>query len=187
VSLFEESSLPSGLAHREEFIDREEEEALISDIGKLDLREAKYKEFTARRRVASFGSGFDYDANELVPAPALAPFLLALRGKVADWAGVAPEAFGYALVSEYRPGTPLGWHRDVPQFEKVAGISLGSACRMRFRPYPPKKGDRVLALELAPRSAYILQDDVRWKWQHSVAPTPGLRYSITFRTRAVKA
>jgi hypothetical protein len=29
----------------------------------------------------------------------------------------------------------------------------------------------------------VLRDDVRWKWQHSIAPTRELRYSITFRTR----
>jgi alkylated DNA repair dioxygenase AlkB len=185
-SLFEEAALPSGLVLREAFITRDEEAALLEGIGTLDLREAQYKEFTARRRVASFGSGYDFDANELVPAPNIAPFLLALRDKVAAWVGVAPGDFGYALVSEYRPGTPLGWHRDVPQFEKVAGVSLGTAARMRFRPYPPRKGDAILALELQPRSAYILQDDVRWKWQHSVPPTPGLRYSITFRTRAAR-
>jgi alkylated DNA repair dioxygenase AlkB len=171
---------------RDGFITREEEAQLLESIRALDLREAQYKEYTARRRVASFGSGFDYDANELVPAPSLAPFLLPLRDRIAAWAGVAAEDFGYALVSEYRPGTPLGWHRDVPQFEKIAGVSLGTAGRMRFRPYPPRKGDEILALELVPRSAYILSDDVRWKWQHSIAPTPGLRHSITFRTRVAR-
>jgi len=47
----------------------------------------------------------------------------------------------------------------------------------------PKKAD-VLSLELAPRSAYVLRAEARWGWQHSVAPTPALRYSITFRTRS---
>ena len=45
-----------------------------------------------------------------------------------------------------------------------------------------KRAD-VLSLELAPRSAYLLRAEARWGWQHSVAPTPALRYSITFRTR----
>ena len=186
AALFEEATLPSGFVLRDAFLAREEEEALLEAIRTLELQEARYKEYTARRRVASFGSGFDYDANELTPAPAIAPFLLSLRDKVAAWVGVDAEAFGYALVSEYRPGTALGWHRDVPQFEKIAGVSLGTAGRMRFRPYPPRKGDPTFALDLAPRSAYVLQDEVRWEWQHSIAPTPGLRYSITFRTRAVR-
>lgn len=183
----EESALPSGLVHRENFLDAAEERALVEAIATLGLREAKYKEFTAHRRVASFGAGYDYDANELTPAPVMAPFLLPLREKVARWSGTRAEDFGYALVSEYRPGTQLGWHRDVPQFEKVVGVSLGGHAVMRFRPFPPRKGARILTLELAPRSAYILQDDARWKWQHGIAPTPQLRYSITFRTRRKEA
>ena len=55
---------------------------------------------------------------------------------------------------------------------------------MRFRRYPPSPGGAIHTLQLAPRSAYILRGEARWGWQHSVAPTPGLRYSITFRTRA---
>ena len=47
----------------------------------------------------------------------------------------------------------------------------------------PKKAD-VIHLLLTPRSAYVLRGVARWGWQHSVAPTPALRYSITFRTRA---
>ena len=45
------------------------------------------------------------------------------------------DAFAMALINEYRPGTPIGWHRDAPQYDIVAGISLLSACRMKFRPY----------------------------------------------------
>ena len=177
------SALPSGLAYVPDFVTEAEEAALLEGIAALELREAQYKEYTARRRVASFGAGYDFDANELTPAPTLAPFLLPLRMKVAAWLGVAAEDFGYALVSEYRPGTQLGWHRDVPQFEMVAGVSLASACTMRFRRFPPGKGAPILTLDLAPRSAYVLRAEARWGWQHSIAPTPLLRYSITFRTR----
>jgi len=89
-----------------------------------------------------------------------------------------------AVVAEYRPGTQLGWHRDVPQFGVVAGVSLGSPARMRLRPWPhaTHTQTRALVLELAPRSAYVIRDDARWKWQHAISPTKGLRYSITFRT-----
>lgn len=183
----EQSELPSGLVYRPEFLTREEESQAIEAIAGLALEEAVYKSYTARRRIASFGAGYDFDANQLTPAPEMAPFLLPLRDKVARWAGLPAQAFGEALVSEYRPGTQLGWHRDVPQFEVIAGISLAAACRMRFRPYPPKRGDAALSLELAPRSAYLIQGEARWSWQHSIPPTPQLRYSITFRTRKGKA
>jgi hypothetical protein len=29
----------------------------------------------------------------------------------------------------------------------------------------------------------VLRDEIRGRWQHSVAPAKELRYSITFRTR----
>jgi hypothetical protein len=40
----------------------------------------------------------------------------------------------------------------------------------------------VFALELEPRSAYILRDEARWGWQHSIPPPKELRYSVTLRT-----
>lgn len=89
-----------------------------------------------------------------------------------------------ALVAEYRPGTPLGWHRDVPDFEDIVGISLANEAVLRFRPYPPdapKKKD-IVRVTVAPRSIYLLRGPARWQWQHSVAATKLLRYSITLRT-----
>lgn len=177
------AGMPDGLSYAPDFLSAGEERALLEGIATLDLREARYKEFTARRRVASFGAGYDFDANELTPAPVLAPFLLPLREKLGAWARVPAQEFGYALVAEYRAGTQLGWHRDVPQFEVVAGVSLGSAATMRFRRFPPRKAGAVHTLELAPRSAYVLRGEARWGWQHAIAATPALRFSITFRTR----
>ena len=177
------SELPSGLVYQPAFLSPAEEASLLEGVGNLDLREARYKEYTAKRRVASFGAGYDFDANELTPAPVMAPFLLPLRARVAEWSAIPEEDLGYAMVAEYRPGTQLGWHRDVPQFETVAGISLAGSATMRFRRFPPRTGARILTLHLEPRSAYILRNEARWGWQHSIAPTPTLRYSITFRTR----
>ena len=151
----------------------------------MPLAEARYKHYTAKRRTVSYGFDYDFSYNAIHPAAPIADFLQPLRARAADWLGVPSENVKHALVAEYRPGTALGWHRDVPDFDLVCGVSLGTACRMRFRPYPPR-GNRkeILALELAPRSAYILRGDARWRWQHSIAPTRALRYSITFRTLA---
>ena len=177
-------ALPPGWDYRLDFIDADEERALLELIAALPLHEARYKGYTARRRVAHFGTSYDYDDNRLLPAAPLPAGLEPLRAKAAAWLGVPADALVSALVAEYRPGVALGWHRDVPDFESVVGISLAGSARMRFRRYPPvqpKKAD-VLSLELAPRSAYQLRAEARWGWQHSVAPTPALRYSITFRT-----
>lgn len=181
----EAPSLPAGWTYRPAFLDVDEEAALLAVIAGLPLHEANYKGYTARRRVAHFGTAYDYADQRLLPGPPLPASLVPLQARAAALAGLAPESLGSALVAEYRPGVPLGWHRDVPDFETVVGLSLGDAGRMRFRRYPPvqpKKAD-VLSLELAPRSAYVLRAEARWGWQHSIAPTPGLRYSITFRER----
>ncbi len=182
------SSLPAGWDYRDDFIDADGEAALIEVIAALPLHEARYKGYTARRRVVHFGFAYDYDDNRLLPSPPLPPSLQPLRAKAAALIGEPADALVNALVAEYRPGVPLGWHRDVPDYETVVGISLAGTARMRFRRYPPvapKKAD-VLSLELAPRSAYVLRAEARWGWQHSVAPTPALRYSITFRTASLR-
>jgi alkylated DNA repair dioxygenase AlkB len=175
--------MPAGLLYERDFITAAEEQALLEEIGRLPLQAAKYKAYSARRRIAVFGSAYDFETYELGPAPPIPPFLHPLRKKASSLVSVPEESFPHALINEYRPGTPLGWHRDVPEFELVVGVSLAGPCRMRFRPYPPRKGAKVFLLDLEPRSVYVLRDEIRWRWQHSVAPTKALRYSITFRTR----
>src|SRR5688572_23344091 len=175
--------MPGGLLYERDFISAQQEAALLEEIGRLPLQEAKYKAYTARRRIAVFGSAYDFETYQLGPAPPLPAFLHPLRSRAASLVAVPEDAFPHALINEYRPGTPLGWHRDVPEFELVVGVSLAGACRMRFRPYPAQKGAKVFMLDLEPRSVYVLRDEIRWRWQHSVAPTRELRYSITFRTR----
>jgi alkylated DNA repair dioxygenase AlkB len=172
------------------FLSAEEERALIESIRKLPLQEARYKDYTAKRRTMHYGSDYDFSSNVRGAAPDAPEFLLPLQARTAAWLRVPAANLKLVLISEYRPGTALGWHRDVPDFALVCGISLGGACRMRFRPafhssYAPRKNRKeILSLELAPRSAYVLRDDARWRWQHSIPATKVLRYSITFRTLA---
>jgi alkylated DNA repair dioxygenase AlkB len=178
--------LPDGLRYRPAFLAPAEEDSLLADVRALPLARARYRSFTARRRILSFGAGYDFDANELLPAPPLPPRLHPLRARVADLAGVPAEDFAQCTVAEYAAGTQLGWHRDVPHFGVVAGVSLGASARMRLRPYPHARrpAPRPLVLVLEPRSAYVLRDAARWRWQHAISPTKALRYSITFRTFA---
>lgn len=62
----------------------------------------------------------------------------------------------------------------------MVGLSLGSACLMRFQRGTAEKR-RVYEVELALRSAYVLCGAARSNWQHSIPPVPELRYSVTFR------
>jgi alkylated DNA repair dioxygenase AlkB len=95
-----------------------------------------------------------------------------------------------ALINEYPPGAPIGWHRDAPQYGVVTGVSLLASCRMKLRRYvspsahmqgaPPRKTTHEI--ELAPRSAYVMSGSARHDYEHSIPPVERLRYSITFRT-----
>jgi len=177
--------LPPGLVYEAGFLSRDEEAGLVDLLRSLPFTAARYKGYTARRRVVSYGGSFDYDANRLLPAQPLIDALHPLRDRAAHWAGIAPTALVHALVAEYAPGTPLGWHRDVPDFEDVIGVSLGNPAELRFRPYPsvaPKRAD-IVRLQVEPRSIYLMRGAARWGWQHSVPPVEALRWSITFRTR----
>jgi alkylated DNA repair dioxygenase AlkB len=177
-----------GFRYQTNFLSAEEELALVQIICSLDLKEAQYRQWRANRRTVSYGGRYDFSAHELTPAEPAPEFLFALRARIAAWSGIGELQYNHAIIAEYRTGTQLGWHRDVPYFESVIGVSLMGAARMRFRPYPPRVGARraAFAIDLAPRSIYTLQAAARWDWQHAVSPTKALRYSITFRTLAAR-
>jgi alkylated DNA repair dioxygenase AlkB len=175
--------LPPGMRYAQDFLTAAEEAALVAHFAGLDFHHAEYLQYTARRRIVSYGGRYDFSQRELRAAEAIPDWLLPLRDRAAAWAGLEGPQVRHALIAEYAPGTPLGWHRDVPDFEAIVGVSLGSRARMRFRRYPPRKPGRSESrLELAPRSIYTLQGESRWGWQHAVSPTKELRWSITFRT-----
>ncbi len=181
------TTLPEGFAYQPEFLSVQEEALLLEALGALPFEHAQYHEWQARRRVVSFGGRYDYTQQALNDAPPMASFLHSLRDRIGAWAGIDPDGIHHAMIAEYRPDTPLGWHRDVPDFEEIMGVSLLSFARMRLRPYPPKPGQRAVhAVDLAPRSAYVIRGPARWAWQHAISPTKSLRYSITFRTRRVR-
>lgn len=184
ADMFAAPTLPPGMQYRREFISVAEEADLIERIRELPLAEAKYHQYTARRRTMSFGASYDFSKQRASPAPELPPCFHWLRARAAEWAGLDPNELVQTLIAEYRVGTPLGWHRDVPDYEVIVGVSLAGVARLRMRPYPwsPERKREIIAIELEPRSAYILRAAARWGWQHQVPPTKALRYSITFRS-----
>jgi alkylated DNA repair dioxygenase AlkB len=186
--LFADAALPGGMEYRSDFISTTEEAELLRRIAELPLTPSTYRQYTARRRTINFGASYDFTHHQATPAPPLPSSFHWLRDRAARWAGLEPAAFIQALIAEYQVGTPLGWHRDVPDYEVIVGISLAGHARLRMRPYPwsPERKREIIALELEPRSAYILRGQARWDWQHQVPPTKTLRYSITFRSARVR-
>lgn len=178
---------PEGFGFQPDFLSAEQERGLLESVRSLPFKEAEYREWKARRRIVSYGGRYDFTLRALDPAPPIPEFLLPLREWIGSWAGIPPASIQHAVIAEYRPGTQLGWHRDVPDFERILGVSLGGRARMRLRPYPPKLGMKSRVIELAPRSAYSFSGSARWDWQHAISPTKELRYSITFRTLRPKS
>lgn len=179
------SDVPAGFHYRGDFIAADEEAALAAAIADVEFSAFEMRGVVARRRVAFFGAS--YDAGD-APARPIPAFLIPLRDRIAEWAGVDGEAFAMALINEYRPGAPIGWHRDASQYDIVAGVSLLASCRMKFRPYVPPKaaaGSRRTAtheLTLERRSAYLMTGESRSGYEHHIPAVSSLRYSITFRT-----
>lgn len=175
--------LPEGMRYQPDFLSAQEEAVLLEHLSRLEFRRMVYKEYEALRRVVSFASRYDFSAGRLEASEPMPHWLEPLCSAAARWAGLPPADFTQALAAEYPPGTPLGWHRDVPDFEHIVGVSLLGEAVMRFRPFPHQPGRRGdLRLPLAPRSIYLLSGPARWGLQHSVMPTETLRYSITLRT-----
>jgi alkylated DNA repair dioxygenase AlkB len=177
--------LPAGFRYEEDFISPDQERTLLDAIRHVAFEEFKMRGVVARRRVAFFGES--YDRAEARPLP---EFLLPLRASIADWAGLDAAAFAMALINEYQPGAPIGWHRDAPQYDVVAGVSLLSPCRMKLRPYqspaaaarPGSRRSATHEIMLEPRSAYLMTAESRNAYEHHIPPVERLRYSVTFRT-----
>jgi alkylated DNA repair dioxygenase AlkB len=104
-----------------------------------------------------------------------------LRERIAGLAHLPSQDLRQVLVTEYAAGAGIGWHRDKAVFGEVLAVSLLSPCRLRFRRRQGAGWERR-AIEVQPRSLYILRGAAREAWEHSVPPLETLRYAITFRT-----
>ena len=173
---------PEGLVLREQFLTPDEERALLLLIEEMEFGAVVMHGQAAKRTVRHFGLGYDYSSGSLAPADPLPPEMEWLRERCAALMERDPADLAQVLVSRYPEGAGIGWHRDAPMFgSKIAGVSLLAPCRMRFQ--RTVKGEReVAAVDLPPRSAYLLSGKARWSWQHSIPATKALRYSVTFRT-----
>jgi alkylated DNA repair dioxygenase AlkB len=171
-----------GFRYQPELIERAEEEALVTHVRELPFQEFEFHGYKGKRRVVSFGWKYEFSGEgQLRKADEIPGFLLTLRARAAAFASVEQDAFQHVLVTEYRPGAGIGWHRDKAVFGQVVGVSLLAPCILRFRKKVNTKWDRVNVFA-EPRSAYHLTGPARSEWEHSILRVDALRYSITFRT-----
>ncbi|MEA2934329.1 MAG: hypothetical protein QOD74_975 [Variibacter sp.] len=180
--LFDDVRLPEGMRYQEELIPVVEEQALSSFIATLPLKPFEFVGgFQGNRRVVSFGWRYDFNTHKVQKADDMPSALRELREKAARFAGLAPDTFQQALVTEYAPGAGIGWHKDRAVFGEVIGISLLTPCNFRLRrKVGANKWERI-SFTAQPRSAYLLSGVARSEWEHSIPPLENLRYSVTFR------
>jgi alkylated DNA repair dioxygenase AlkB len=183
-----QTSVPiSGLTYLPDFVEAEEEAALLAQI------DAAVWRHDLKRRVQHYGYRYDYRARTVTPADRLGDlpgWLAPLADRLWDagWFARRPDQ---VIVNEYQPGQGISAHIDcAPCFGgTIASLSLGSPAIMRFT----RPGNAPVDLPLPARSLVVLSGEARYDWRHAIPARrsdPGShgriprtrRVSLTFRT-----
>ena len=133
LALFQPQSMPAGFRYAPDLIDAAEEARLVAAFADLPFKEFEFHGFLGKRRVVSFGFRYDFNGGGLTETEPIPPFLLPARERAAAFAGLTPDRLQHVLITEYRPGAAIGWHRDRANFGDVIGVSLVSPCTFRMR------------------------------------------------------
>jgi DNA oxidative demethylase len=158
------------------------EAELEARIDAAPLTPFQFGQWEGKRLTANYGSAYDYQRARPTEAPPLPDWLLDLGTQLAPLVERTPDPFVQGLLIRYDPGAGIGWHRDRPQYGEVIGLSLSAPVTMRLRRRTAAGGFERVNLDLPPRSLYLLTGEVRWEWEHSIAPVTVTRRSITLRT-----
>lgn len=177
----EDRNYPQGFRYQTELTEPEQERALVAHIATLPLQEFQFHGYTGKRRVVSYGWKYDYDNRSIRKVDDIPDFLHMLRKSAAAFAGLDAKSLQQALVTEYSPGSAIGWHRDKPEYAQIVGVSLLASCVFRLRRADGKRWERF-NLIAEPRSVYLMDGESRSVWEHSIPPVDALRYSVTFRS-----
>src|SRR5690349_982746 len=134
ADLFEAPRMfPPGFRYQPGVIEATEESEVLARMADLEFAPFEFHGFAGKRRVVSFGWRYDFNGGGLTRTTEIPGFLLPIRDTAATFAGLSPDALRQVLLTEYPPGSTIGWHKDRPVFGDVVGISLLSPCTLRFR------------------------------------------------------
>ncbi|SCW47710.1 Alkylated DNA repair dioxygenase AlkB [Rhizobium mongolense subsp. loessense] len=175
-----EARLPQGFRYQPAVVPEAVQSDLLREIRQLPLKPFDFHGFEGKRKVISYGWKYDFDRERVRRIDDVPPFLLPVRSLAAAFAGIEPDGLQQALITEYAPGAPIGWHKDKKVFGRVVGVSLLSPCTFRLRRRAGPNWERVSVI-VEPGSVYLLSGPARNEWEHSIPPVEQLRYSITFR------
>ena len=174
-------SAPAGFRYAPDLFSPAAELGFVAMFETLPFKPFEFHGYQGNRRIVSYGYRYDYAGRALRTSEAMPDFLAPLREVASQFSGIAADKLEQALVTEYAPGAGIGWHRDKPMFEDVVALSFLAPCALRLRRQNGTGWQRH-AVEIAPRSGYLLHGPVRSEWEHSIVPMDVLRYSVTFRS-----
>src|SRR5690349_9177740 len=101
--------LPEGLTYHPDAISVEEQQRLVAEISPLPFKEFQFHGFEGKRRVVSFGWRYDFAQHKALPAEPIPTFLRELCHRIQDATGFVLPDLEQVLVTEYSPGTMIGW------------------------------------------------------------------------------
>jgi alkylated DNA repair protein alkB family protein 8 len=155
-----ETTVPGLLLHHD-FISESMEDELINEI------DSQTWVVDYNRRLQYYGYRNELEAPYNLtgfPVP-MPPLIYKLSQNLVQKAIVSIQP-DQVIINEYAPGEGLRPHKDRNYFEnQICGVNLGSGCVMRF--IKISAGD-VVDVEVPRRSVYVMQDDARYKWHHSI-------------------
>ncbi len=155
-----ETAVPGLLLYRD-FISKSAEDDLINEIDS----ETWVVDYNRRLQYYGYRNELEAPYNLIefpVPMP---PLIYRLSQQVVEQKAVAVRP-DQVIINEYFPGEGLRPHKDRNYFEnQICGVNLGSGCIMRFIKI---KGGDVVDVEVPRRSAYVMQDEARYGWNHSI-------------------
>jgi alkylated DNA repair protein alkB family protein 8 len=160
--LIMETAVP-GLLLYPDFISQSMEEELINEI------DSQIWVVDYDRRLQYYGYRNELEAPyDLIPFPVSMPPLIDKLSRIIVEQKIVSLQPDQVIINEYAPGEGLRPHKDRNYFEnQICGVALGSGCTMRFI---KMAGKDVVDVEVPRRYVYVMQDDARYKWYHSIPP-----------------
>jgi hypothetical protein len=99
---------PMGLTRAEAIVTGSEEKSLIASIDKVQLSPFGFHGWRGKRLTASFGWHYDFDDASFGPTDPIPEWLLPLRARAAQLAGLSAAELVQALLIRYDPGAGIG-------------------------------------------------------------------------------
>lgn len=156
------------ISYKKDFISKELEEEvinLISSLPKPKSRESFYKIYRFGEYVAPYNT---CQVSDVIP-------------DVFYKFGIKKEEFDSITVNEFIKDQYIPFHYDSPcAGEKIVVVSLKGNSELTL-----KKGSEEKTYKIEPRSLFVLEGDLRWKWQHSSKALEE-RISVVFRKSVKK-